>query len=53
MNAVILGGYILIGLVTGIGIEPVMGLKTRAIPHIGEMSKTGPAIMRLRAYPLE
>ncbi|MDP6846977.1 MAG: sodium-translocating pyrophosphatase [Candidatus Poseidoniia archaeon] len=36
---------ILIGLVTEYytGIEPVFGLKVRAIPHIGEMSKTGPA----------
>ncbi|MGA0353530.1 MAG: sodium/proton-translocating pyrophosphatase, partial [Poseidonia sp.] len=36
---------ILIGLVTEYytGIEPVMGVKTKAIPHIGEMSKTGPA----------
>ena len=47
MYAVILGSVvgILIGLVTEYytGIEPVMGIKTRAIPHIGEMSKTGPA----------
>ena len=47
MQAVILGSVvgILIGLVTEYytGIEPVMGIKTRAIPHIGEMSKTGPA----------
>ena len=47
MHAVILGSVvgILIGLVTEYytGIEPVMGIKTRAIPHIGEMSKTGPA----------
>jgi len=36
---------ILIGLVTEYytGIEPVFGLKVRAVPHIGEMSKTGPA----------
>ena len=36
---------ILIGLVTEYytGIEPVFGIKTKAIPHIGEMSKTGPA----------
>ena len=36
---------ILIGLVTEYytGIEPVFGLKVRAIPYIGEMSKTGPA----------
>ena len=36
---------ILIGLVTEYytGIEPVFGLKVRAIPHIAEMSKTGPA----------
>ena len=34
-----------IGLVTEYytGIEPVFGIKTKAIPHIGEMSKTGPA----------
>ena len=47
MQAVILGSVvgILIGLVTEYytGIEPVMGVPTRAIPHIGEMSKTGPA----------
>ena len=47
MQAVILGSVvgILIGLVTEYytGIEPVMGIKTHAIPHIGEMSKTGPA----------
>jgi K(+)-stimulated pyrophosphate-energized sodium pump len=47
MQAVILGSLvgILIGLVTEYytGIEPVMGIPTRAIPHIGEMSKTGPA----------
>ena len=47
MQAVILGSIvgILIGLVTEYytGIEPVMGIPTRAIPHIGEMSKTGPA----------
>ena len=47
MQAVILGSVvgILIGLVTEYytGIEPVMGIKTKAIPHIGEMSKTGPA----------
>ena len=47
MQAVILGSVvgILIGLVTEYytGIEPVMGIPTRAIPHIGEMSKTGPA----------
>ena len=47
MQAVILGSVvgILIGLVTEYytGIEPVMGIKTRAIPHIGDMSKTGPA----------
>ena len=47
MHSVVLGSIvgILIGLVTEYytGIEPVMGLKTKAIPHIGEMSKTGPA----------
>ncbi len=47
MIAVIIGSVvgILIGLVTEYytGIEPVMGIRTRAIPHIGEMSKTGPA----------
>ncbi|MCH1527877.1 MAG: sodium-translocating pyrophosphatase [Candidatus Poseidoniaceae archaeon] len=47
MQAVILGSVvgILIGLVTEYytGIEPVMGVPTKAIPHIGEMSKTGPA----------
>ena len=47
MQAVILGSVvgILIGLVTEYytGIEPVMGIKTKAIPRIGDMSKTGPA----------
>ena len=47
MHSVVLGSIvgILIGLVTEYytGIEPVMGVKTNAIPHIGEMSKTGPA----------
>ena len=47
MHSVVLGSIvgILIGLVTEYytGIEPVFGIKTRAIPHIGEMSKTGPA----------
>ena len=47
MMAVIVGSIvgILIGLVTEYytGIEPVMGVKPQAIPHIGEMSKTGPA----------
>ncbi len=47
MMAVIVGSIvgILIGLVTEYytGIEPVMGIKPQAIPHIGEMSKTGPA----------
>lgn len=47
MHSVVLGSIvgILIGLVTEYytGIEPVMGVKTKAIPHIGEMSKTGPA----------
>ena len=47
MHAVVLGSIvgILIGLVTEYytGIEPVFGIKTKAIPRIGEMSKTGPA----------
>ncbi len=47
MHSVVLGSVvgILIGLVTEYytGIEPVFGIKTKAIPHIGEMSKTGPA----------
>ena len=47
MVAVIIGSIvgILIGLVTEYytGIEDVFGLKPKAIPHIGEMSKTGPA----------
>ena len=47
MHSVVLGSLvgILIGLVTEYytGIEPVFGIKTKAIPHIGEMSKTGPA----------
>ena len=47
MHSVVLGSIvgILIGLVTEYytGIEPVMGVKTKAIQHIGEMSKTGPA----------
>ena len=47
MMAVIVGSIvgILIGLVTEYytGIEPVMGIKPKAITHIGEMSKTGPA----------
>ncbi|MDP7002448.1 MAG: sodium-translocating pyrophosphatase [Candidatus Thalassarchaeaceae archaeon] len=47
MLAVIAGSIvgILIGLVTEFytGIEPVFGIPVRAIPHIGEMSKTGPA----------
>jgi len=47
MHSVVLGSIvgILIGLGTeyDTGIEPVMGVKTKAIPHIGEMSKTGPA----------
>ena len=47
MHSVVLGSLvgIFIGLVTEYytGIEPVFGIKTRAIPHIGEMSKTGPA----------
>jgi K(+)-stimulated pyrophosphate-energized sodium pump len=47
MMAVIAGSIvgILIGLVTEYytGIDPVMGIKPKAIPYIGEMSKTGPA----------
>ena len=47
MHSVVLGSVvgILIGLVTEYytGIEPVFGIKTRAIPHIGKMSQTGPA----------
>ena len=47
MHSVVLGSIvgIMIGLVTEYytGIEPVFGIKTTAIPHIGEMSKTGPA----------
>jgi len=47
MLAVIAGSIvgILIGLVTEYytGIEPVFGVPVKAIPHIGEMSKTGPA----------
>ena len=47
MHSVVLGSIIgiLIGLVTEYytGIEPVFGIKTKAIPRIGEMSKTGPA----------
>ena len=47
MHSVVLGSIvgILIGLVTEYytGIEPVFGIPTKAIPHIGEMSKTGPA----------
>lgn len=47
MHSVVLGSIvgILIGLVTEYytGIEPVFGIKTKAIAHIGEMSKTGPA----------
>ena len=47
MHSVVLGSIvgILIGIVTEYytGIEPVFGLKPKAIPHIGEMSKTGPA----------
>ena len=47
MIAVIIGSIvgILIGLVTEYytGIEPVMGIETQSIGHIGEMSKTGPA----------
>ena len=47
MAAVIIGSIvgILIGLVTEYytGIEDVFGLKPKAIPHIGQMSKTGPA----------
>ena len=47
MLAVIAGSLvgILIGLVTEYytGIEPVFGIDVKAIPHIGQMSKTGPA----------
>ncbi len=47
LYAVIAGSVvgILIGLATEYytGIEPVMGLRVRDIPYIGEMSKTGPA----------
>ena len=47
MMAVIAGSVvgIVIGLVTEYytGIEDVFGFKVKAIPHIGEMSKTGPA----------
>ena len=47
MIAVIIGSIvgIAIGLVTEFytGIEDVFGIPTKAIPHIGEMSKTGPA----------
>jgi len=47
MLAVIVGSIvgILIGLVTEYytGIEPVMGVPVKSVPHIGEMSKTGPA----------
>jgi len=47
MHSVVLGSIvgIMIGLVTEYytGIEPVFGIKTEAISHIGEMSKTGPA----------
>ena len=47
MHSVVLGSVvgIAIGLITEYytGIEPVFGIPTRAIPHIGEMSKTGPA----------
>ena len=47
MAAVVVGSIvgILIGLVTEYytGIEDVMGLKTKAIPYIAQMSKTGPA----------
>ena len=47
MHSVVLGSVvgILIGIVTEYytGIEPVFGIKTKAIQHIGHMSKTGPA----------
>jgi len=47
MYAVIVGSIvgIAIGLATEYytGIEPVMGLPVRSVPHIGAMSKTGPA----------
>jgi K(+)-stimulated pyrophosphate-energized sodium pump len=47
MHSVVLGSVvgIFIGLVTEYytGIEPIFGIKPKAIQHIGEMSKTGPA----------
>ena len=47
MHSVVLGSVmgIMIGLVTEYytGIEPVFGIKTKAISHIGKMSQTGPA----------
>ncbi|MDG1555054.1 MAG: sodium-translocating pyrophosphatase, partial [Candidatus Poseidoniaceae archaeon] len=47
IHSVVLGSVvgIAIGLITEYytGIEPVFGIPTKAIPHIGEMSKTGPA----------
>ena len=47
MHSVVLGSVvgIAIGLITEYytGIEPVFRIPTKAIPHIGEMSKTGPA----------
>ncbi len=47
MHSVVLGSVvgILVGIVTEYytGIEKVFGIKPKAIPHIGEMSKTGPA----------
>ena len=47
MHAVVIGSVIgiLIGLITEYytGIEKVFGISPKAIPHIGEMSKTGPA----------
>ena len=47
MIAVIIGSIvgIAVGLVTEYytGIEDVFGISPKAIPHIGEMSKTGPA----------
>jgi len=45
--AVVVGSIVglLIGFATEYytGIEPVFGLKVKAVPHIGDMSKTGPA----------
>ena len=56
MYAVILGSLvgIMIGLVTEYytGIEPVFGIKTKAIPRIGEMSKSSHGLMPSPAYLL-